>query len=188
MARMLRPSALATRMPEAPPPGSAEEDESRSSSIRLRLAPVRDSSTFLAWAQEQVTSTTVQPVSEEVRLLENQLISALRGRDHAQALMIASALVYAHPEHEVGKRIKARCAQNLRGATLAFPRHDAVPRMRMAWYEMAGRNLSHRAAFMLSCVDGFLTVEQLIDVSAMAPLVAYDVLDNLVRDGILELT
>jgi hypothetical protein len=60
--------------------------------------------------------------------------------------------------------------------------------MRLAWHELAGRNLSHKAAYMLSCVDGFLTVEQLMDVSAMAPLAAYDTLDNLVRDGIIELT
>jgi hypothetical protein len=175
-------------MPEAPPPDpSLDEDESRGSSVRLRVAPARESATFLAWAQEQVVSSPME-VSEEVRRLENQLISALRARDHAQALLLASTLVYANPQHEVARRIKARCAQNLRGATKAFPRHDAIPRMRLAWYEMEGRNLSQRAAYILSCVDGFLSVEQLIDVSAMSPLVAYDLLDNLVRDGIIELT
>jgi hypothetical protein len=183
---MLRPTALA-RTTETDQQGG-DDEENRSSSVRLRVAPSRESATFLAWAQEQVTSTDHVPVSDEVRLLENRLISALRARDGAQALLLASAIVYSCPEHAVAKRIKARCAQQVRGATLAFPRHDAIPRMRLAWHEMAGRNLSRRAAFMLSCVDGFLTVEQLMDVSAMEPLVAYDTLDNLVRDGIIELT
>jgi hypothetical protein len=170
------------------PQNGAGDNEARASSIRLRIAPSRESATFLAWAQEQVTSTDAKVVSEEVRLLENRLISALRSRDVALALILSSSLVYQCPDHEVGKRIKARCAHQVRGATRAFPRHDAIPRMRLAWSDMVGRNLSRRAAFMLSCVDGHLTVEQLIDVSAMEPLVAYDTLDNLVRDGIIELT
>jgi hypothetical protein len=186
MARLLRPSATA-RAAEVDRQTVVDAEEARSSAIRLRIAPTRDSATFLAWAQEQVTATTTVPLSEEVRLLENRLISALRARDNSLALLIASAIVYSCPEHEIARRIKARCAQR-RGATLAFPRHDAVAHMRLAWHDMEGRNLSRRAAYMLSCIDGFLTVEQLIDVSAMEPLTAYDTIDNLLRDGIIELT
>lgn len=167
---------------------TVEERESRSSFTRIRIEPRRDATNFAAWVHEQITSTDHAVVSEEVRALEHRLIAALSARDSAQALVIASAIVYQHPDHQVARRIKARCAQRVRGVTAAFPRHDAIPRMRVAWYELSGRNLSRSAAFMLSCIDGFLTVDQLIDVSAMAPLLAYDTLDTLVRDGIIELT
>jgi hypothetical protein len=195
MARLLRPQATAlanqrseATAPGAPPSEEFGDEEAQSSLVRLRIAPRRESANFVAWAQEQITATDHVVVSEEVRLLENRLIAALSAHDLAQALMLANAIVYQHANHEVAKRIKARCSQQLRGAPLAFPRHDAIPRMRVPWHELAGRNLSRRAAFMLSCVDGVSTVEQLIDVSALAPLLAYDTLDNLLRDGIIELT
>jgi hypothetical protein len=148
--------------------------------------PSGEPTTFLKWAEDQVAPEAAP--SEEVRVHEEQLVTALRNRDPAQALTAASVLVYKYPGHEVARRIKARCAHQLqRGATRAFPRGDSIPRMVVAWHELGDRPLSRSAAFMLSCIDGVSSVEQLIDVSAMPPLAAYDTLDLLVQDGIVEL-
>jgi hypothetical protein len=127
-------------------------------------------------------------VPEGVRKLEDQLVEALREHDAARALTVASVIVYERPDHEVARRMKTRCAQHLRGATLVFPRLDAIPRMRVVWHELGGRNLPRRAIFMLACIDGVSTVEQIVDISAMSPLMAYDTLDLLVQGGIVELT
>lgn len=188
MARMLRPAAAARVLePDTRPGVGLEAGDDRASSVRLRIAPLREAPSFLEWAREQVEHGET-PTSPAIQALEEKLIDALRAHDSAQALTVASVLVYECPDHAVARHIKARCAAQLRGLTRAFPRHDAIPRMRLAWHELEERNLSHRAAFMLSCIDGFSTVEQLMDISAMPPLVAYDTLDILVRDGIVELT
>jgi hypothetical protein len=190
MARILGAAALAAsptvREMRAVPRPAQPAQQLRTSSVQLRVAPAREPASFVAWAQEQVSHEAAP--SDEVRQLEQQLVTALRNRDAAQALTAASVLVYECPDHEVARRIKVRCAQQLRGATRAMPRPEAIPRMRIPWHELGGRNLAQRAAFLLSCIDGVSTVEQLIDVSAFSPLVAYDILDVLVRDGIVELT
>ena len=188
MARMLRPAAAARVVePDTRPGSGADPGDDRASSVRLRLAPTREPPAFLDWAREQVEYAAT-PASPAVQALEEKLIEALRAHDSAQALTLASVIVYECPEHPVARHIKTRCAAQLRGLTRAFPRHDAIPRMRIPWTDLGERNLSHRAAFMLSCIDGFSTVEQVLDISSMSPLVAYDTLDILVRDGIVELT
>jgi hypothetical protein len=156
--------------------------------LAVRLAPPLEPATFVTWVQEQLAQESSLKTSDEVGVLEQKLVRALRDRNTAQALTLASVIVYQCPEHEVARRIKTRCAQQQRGATLAFPRSDAIPRMRLPWTELEGRNLPGRAAFLLSCLDGASTVEQIIDVSAMPVLLAYETLDMLVRDGIVELT
>jgi hypothetical protein len=152
------------------PPGS----EARGSAVRMRV------SVPLATIPAEAL------VSDEVRLLEDQLVNALRRGENARALMLASSLVYSNPEHVVARRIKSRCAQNMTADAIPFPSDDAIPVQCLDTSELAERNLSRRAAHMLSCIDGALTVEEVIDISALPQLVAYDVLDALVREGIID--
>jgi hypothetical protein len=184
MARMLRP---ADTIPSARACFPKPAREQPGSSVRLRLAPTGEPRSFTAWAQESLSDDSTAPVSEEVRKLEHQLVAALGARNGPQAMLVASTMVYRWPEHAAARRIKDRCAKHLRDTTIVFPRPDAIPRMRVAWHELAGRNLSRLAAYMLSCIDGSLRVEQVVDISAMSPLIAYETLDALAQEGIIEL-
>ena len=109
-------------------------------------------------------------------------------RDLPNALTLASVLVYMDPENAIARRIKDRCAKQLDNArTRSFPRHDAIPRQRVPWSELSRRTLSRSEAFLLYCIDGKTTVEDIIDASAMPPLVAFETLDALIREGLVDL-
>jgi hypothetical protein len=118
--------------------------------------------------------------------LEARLLRALEQRKLPEALMVASSLVYLYPAHDVARRLKERCADQMdsKGAPEFAPRH-AVPSMRLSWNELRDRTLSREAAYVLSCVDGATTIEALIDMSALQPLAAYEALDALTCEGIV---
>jgi hypothetical protein len=126
---------------------------------------------------------------EGVRRTEERLLSAIKTSDLPNALTLASVLVYMDPSHAIAQRIKKRCANQMDSArTRAFPRHDAIPRQCIPWSELRRRTLSRSEAFLLWCIDGRSTVEQVIDTSAMSPLVAFETLDDLIREGIVDLS
>ncbi len=126
-----------------------------------------------------------------VRLAEERLLEAMKAHDVAKALTLASVLVYMDPTHAIAQRIKDRCAKlpdhGDRARTLAFPRPDAIPRQCVPWSDLRRRTLSRNEAYLLWCVDGRSTVEAIIDASAMPPLVAFETLDSLIREGIVDL-
>jgi hypothetical protein len=63
----------------------------------------------------------------------------------------------------------------------------AIPSLAMAMDKIPLHELDHRAAFLLSRVDGVLTLEDVLDVSGMARLEAFRHLTRLILRGILEL-
>jgi hypothetical protein len=63
----------------------------------------------------------------------------------------------------------------------------AVPSLAMAMDKIPLHELDHRAAFLLSRIDGVLTLEDVLDVSGMARLEAFRHLTRLILRGILEL-
>ncbi len=64
---------------------------------------------------------------------------------------------------------------------------SAVPSLAMSPSEYGQRALDNRAAYLLSRVDGMLTIDDLMTVSGMPPLEAHRHLCNLLRQGILTL-
>ena len=63
----------------------------------------------------------------------------------------------------------------------------AVPSLAMAMEKIPMHELDHRAAFLLSRIDGALTLEDVLDVSGMARLEAFRHLSRLLLRGILEI-
>jgi hypothetical protein len=63
----------------------------------------------------------------------------------------------------------------------------AVPRLALPMSSIPLSDLDHRAAFLLSRVDGMLSLEDVLDVSGMARLEAFRHLSRLLLRGILEL-
>jgi len=63
----------------------------------------------------------------------------------------------------------------------------AVPRLAMPMSAIPLSDLDHRAAFLLSRVDGVLSLEDVLDVAGMARLEAFRHLSRLMLRGILEL-
>ena len=94
-----------------------------------------------------------------------------------------------NPKPESAVRLRTVSAQQallvvdrLRGRkTRELPQLDAIPRRLVDWSALTGRGLSRETTYVLSLVDGVSTVETIIDASAMSPLVAHEVLDDLLR-------
>jgi hypothetical protein len=63
----------------------------------------------------------------------------------------------------------------------------AVPSLAMSMDRIPMHELDHRAAFLLSRIDGALTLEDVLDVSGMARLEALRHLCRLILRGFLEL-
>ncbi len=63
---------------------------------------------------------------------------------------------------------------------------SAVPSLAMSMDKIPMHELDHRAAFLLSRIDGALTLEDVLDVSGMARLEAFRHLSRLLLRGILE--
>ena len=61
-----------------------------------------------------------------------------------------------------------------------------VPVIAIPVSELGSQDLDHRAAFLLSRIDGSLTFEEILDIAGMPRLEAYRLLAGLVRRGILE--
>lgn len=65
---------------------------------------------------------------------------------------------------------------------------SAVPKLTMPLHELASQNLDSRAAFLLSRVDGVMTMSELLDVSGMPLIDAYRYLAVTVLRGIVRLS
>jgi hypothetical protein len=74
-----------------------------------------------------------------------------------------------------------------RRPTRELPPLDAVPRRLVEWDDLRGRNLSREQAYILALIDGFSTLEAVVDASAISPRAAYEALADLVREEIVGL-
>jgi hypothetical protein len=182
--------------------GSVAPYQRSSSGTQLRAAQVSEETAYDSGFAVTVVPPPMDPVDPgdvegedgatrpaAVLQAEQRLLEAIRNADLAGALTVASVLVYLDPSNELARRIKDRCAQQMEAKrTLSFPRPDAVPRQCVPWSELRRRTLSRSEAYLLWCVDGKSTVEQIIDASAMPPLLAFETLDALIREGIVDLS
>jgi hypothetical protein len=174
------PDARAER-PDAPSPFR----ESPGSAVRLRVVPAAEELELAARCLEQ-DDPSARP--DAVRRAQERLLAAIRADDLSNALTLASVLVYTDPDHAIARRIKDACAKVLSSApTRPFPKPSAVPRKRMPWPELSRRSLSRAEAHVLWCIDGRLTVEEVVDASALPPLTAFETLEALLLGGVIDL-
>jgi hypothetical protein len=108
--------------------------------------------------------------------------------DFTGALVVAESLVEAAPDHEEARRCVERCTDVLSQmytARLGSPAQAvrvAVPNDQIRWL-----SLDHRAGFLLSLVDGHLTIEELLDISGMSRLDALRILYGLLDQRVIAL-
>ncbi|MEZ4315485.1 MAG: hypothetical protein R3F14_46305, partial [Polyangiaceae bacterium] len=112
----------------------------------------------------------------------------LEAGDYGRALMMAEAALVEHAGDPVVSGYASTCRDELYKRYLErLGAGDHVPRLAVNRGALTGLSLDHRAGFLLSCVDGGSTVEEIIDVSAMPRLDAVRILYELVQEGVLEM-
>lgn len=108
--------------------------------------------------------------------------------DFTGALVIAESLLDQDPENEDAKRYAQSCREVLTQmyAARIGPMDQvatvAVPADQITWL-----SLDHRAGFLLSLIDGTLSIEEILDVSGMSRLDALRIMYTLVQQNVITL-
>ena len=122
--------------------------------------------------------------SERVAAIEARIAAG----DYGRALVLAEAALEEHPGDPAVSKHAESCRDELYKRYLErLGASDHVPRLAVQKGAITGLSLDHRAGFLLSCVDGGSTVEEIIDVSAMPRLDAVRILYELVQEGVIEM-
>jgi tetratricopeptide (TPR) repeat protein len=116
-----------------------------------------------------------------------EAVGLLRGGELPEGLALLETLAHREPGN-----LEAQALLELaRGSLLRVYRArvgsgDAVPRVRISTKEVMKYNLPAAAGFLLSAIDGRISVDELIAVSGMDPFEALRALANLLAAGIVE--
>ena len=107
--------------------------------------------------------------------------------DYSGALVLAEGVLEEQPDNSEAQRYAVSCRDMLRQMYLSrigSGRH--VPRLIMGPEQLRWLTLDHRAGFLLSCVDGRSSIDEILDVSGMPGLDALRLLYELVQEGVIE--
>ncbi|MCC6555361.1 MAG: hypothetical protein IT372_20565 [Polyangiaceae bacterium] len=106
--------------------------------------------------------------------------------DYSGALVLAEALLDEEPGDEAARSYAESCNEMLRQMYKARIGDGAqVLRVVISKEEMRSLSLDHRAGFLLSCIDGYSSVDEILDVSGMAELEALRILYELVQADVI---
>ena len=124
------------------------------------------------------------PSAETMSAIEARIAAG----DYGRALVLAESALDAHPGDPEITRHAESCREMLYSRYLErLGAGDHVPRLAMQRSALTGLALDHRTGFLLSCVDGVSTLEEIIDVSAMPRLDAVRMIYELVQEGVIEM-
>ncbi len=108
--------------------------------------------------------------------------------DFSGALVIAEALLADQGDDPVVKRITADCRARLSQMYQSrLGSMDQIPSVAVAPSELRWMSLDHRAGFVLSLIDGFSSIEELIDLAGMPALDVLRTLFELQTQRVIEL-
>lgn len=106
--------------------------------------------------------------------------------DFSGALEAAESLIEQKKFLEEANRFAENCKSRLCSmyeAKLGAP--GRIPRLVLPPEQVRWLSLDHRAGFILSCVDGYSTIEEILDVSGMPPLDTLRILYDLLQQKVI---
>lgn len=108
--------------------------------------------------------------------------------DFRSALVMAEALLEADPEHVEAKACAASCREMLSKKYLTrLGGLTRIPRVAMMPEEIRWLSLDHKAGFLLSCIDGTSSIEEVLDVACMQEFEAIRILHDFRELGVIEI-
>jgi hypothetical protein len=128
------------------------------------------------------------PAVDEESARVAAIATRITAGDYGRALVLAEAALEEHPDNPTVAQYAASCREMLYKRYLdRIGAASSVPRIAMQGAALTDLALDHRTGFLLSCVDGFSTIEEIIDVAAMPRLEAVRILYELVQEGAIEM-
>jgi hypothetical protein len=176
----LRPKAVS-----CPPPMSFDELDAFDSP--LALAGERPTLPPVAPPSDNVAAATPRPPLTREERLADEMRARYAVGDFSGALTSADALLALSPSHREALKHAESCREvlcQMYTARLGSLIH--VPSVVMSQDKVRWLSLDHRAGFLLACVDGFSTVEEILDVCGMSSLDALRILADLSDQKVIE--
>ena len=139
-----------------------------------------------------IEPTVASVASSSTRYRQNSgLVDDLRDRyaigDFASALDTANALLERSPGDAEATSLRSICTEELtRIYTKRLGSLNSTPKLAVSPSELQAQGIDHRTGFVLSCIDGRSTIEELLDVSGMSSIDTLRVLCMLLQRGIIE--
>lgn len=167
-----------------PPPMSFDELDAFDSP--LALAGERPTLPPVGPPPDAVEAPQRPPPTREERLADEMRARYAVG-DFSGALSSADALLALSPSHREALKHAESCREvlcQMYTARLGSLVH--VPTVVMSQDKVRWLSLDHRAGFLLACVDGFSSVEEILDVCGMSTLDALRILADLCDQKVIE--
>ncbi len=183
----LRPSDLLDTRPPPPSPEARAPESSEvpiQAGLRLGIAPPPPKSPD-ELPYERLTlpgdrgSLADRPNDERAKMLRR-----LDAKDYMGALILAESLGAALPNDEEVHRCAEECRAKLTEMYIGkLGERCHVPRVMMDPSELTHMALDHRAGFLISCIDGASSLDEVLDMSGMPALDTVRLLYELVQEG-----
>jgi hypothetical protein len=134
-------------------------------------------------AHERATLPGFDP-DDPIDLLHDRFV----GGDYDAALTLAEGILEVEPSHVEAQRYADSCRDMLRQMYLSrVGGGEQVPRVVMSPEQLRWLTLDHRTGFLLSCVDGQSSIDEILDVCGMPGLDAVRILYELFEKGVVEM-
>ncbi|WP_437691915.1 hypothetical protein [Sorangium sp. So ce176] len=115
-----------------------------------------------------------------------QMLHRFEQGDFGGALVLAEGLLEENPKDWVARQYADSCVEMLRQMYQSrLGDGSRVLRLAVSPDQLRSLNLDHRAGFLLSCIDGYSSLDEILDVSGMQTLEALRILYELVQEGIV---
>jgi hypothetical protein len=117
-----------------------------------------------------------------------EMMSLFEARNFSSALVIAESVLLSDPGHAQAKRCAESCRDMLTEKYLSnLGGRSSIPRVTMGAEEVRWLSLDHRSGFLLSFIDGSMSIEEVLDVSSMPELDALRIMFELRMQGVIEI-
>jgi hypothetical protein len=124
---------------------------------------------------------------EPARDYIDEIQERLDAGDDLGAMMLAENLLTIEPDNNEASQCVEICRARLVDAYLArLGGRRRIPRLAIDMDEIRYLSLDHVAGFLLSNIDGTMTIEEVLDVSGMAEFEVLRILDDLRDRGVIE--
>ncbi|MEJ7730493.1 MAG: hypothetical protein WKG00_14885 [Polyangiaceae bacterium] len=134
-------------------------------------------------AHERATLPGFDP-DDPIDLLHDRFVAG----DYDGALTLAEGILEVEPGHVEAQRYAESCRDMLRQMYLCrVGGGEQVPRVVMSPEQLRWLTLDHRSGFLLSCVDGQSSIDEILDVCGMPGLDAVRILFDLFEKGVVEM-
>lgn len=140
----------------------------------------------LSLTEEEAALLADEPLdpTAEVEGLLSSLREAFERGDALNVLRCAETLLERDPEHEAGRRYLESAREDACKVFMArLGGQSRIPTATTSVEDMS--SFDPRAAFILSLVDGTMSVEEILDVAAMPAFEALRILYELAEEGVL---